>query len=336
MLRLVFVSFCILRLAASVRVPTRRRLAPQETIIGGGVDCGYIAADVQIGTPGKPFSVILDTGSSKTIVPCAGCHDCGHERVYHPTLSRSSEMRSPFAVSYLEGSSLRGQSYLDRIVVDGTDSRMLIGCATVMTRMFREQEAEGICGLNGDAESLVQVLRAQHLLERNTFGLRLCDDTHFSVGEAGVGPWLGMEHVSGNYHVGVRGVGMAGGGGGAFTPLASDWVVDSGSTFIYMRDPERSWLSSALPPPTMRSRVWSDVGCYASTVAMPTVEVFTLDGSLTLRPEQYLYDGPGNDGLRCVGVFDAGRGRNTLGLIGLEGRHTHFDLGSSRISFEEC
>jgi len=38
---------------------------------------GYFAADVCLGNPARTFTLIVDTGSGMTAVPCASCVHCG-------------------------------------------------------------------------------------------------------------------------------------------------------------------------------------------------------------------------------------------------------------------
>ena len=48
-----------------------------DRIGGDPVEEGYYYTVVHIGTPPQRFSVILDTGSVITAVPCDGCANCG-------------------------------------------------------------------------------------------------------------------------------------------------------------------------------------------------------------------------------------------------------------------
>ena len=189
---------------------------------------GYFSATVCLGTPPRPFELIVDTGSSITSVPCRQCTVCGAHRAgrrgrfderasstaertscIDPNLGCASCSRGggcTYKVEYLEGSSLKGRVLRDTVVLapsnvehDGrancanataltaTPSRQsaaaaaaasyycsstaafasastvrslsafrartFFGCQTHETGKFREQTADGILGLQPDAEA---------------------------------------------------------------------------------------------------------------------------------------------------------------------------------------
>ena len=301
----------------------------------GGVHVGYVAATVNIGTPPRNFDVILDTGSSRTVLPCVDCVDCGHEHAYDP--ARSSTARGTqhtFKLRYVEGSSLGGRYWSDVVVVGGDEARMDVGCASTMTKMFRTQAADGIAGLDDDPSSLVQALRAQH--HSNTFGLRLCPgNRYFEVGrfhdeERGV--QAPFHKRNGNYFVNVVGVGVT---GEARLAHGARWLIDSGTTYMYVDSVVLAWVRRRLSKIVGPSDFRSDVGCVRSGASLPDLHLYLGNGaSLRLAPAQYAYrDG----GSLCVGVFATGIGNaNTLGLIALEGRATSFDLVRDIVRFQNC
>ena len=100
----------------------RRRLQLVEELSGDLINLGYYSAELQVGTPPQRFSVIVDTGSSVTAIPCSGCVRCGKHSNPRFEPSRSSTFRSVpcseaeycrscrqqecgYRVSYQEGSS---------------------------------------------------------------------------------------------------------------------------------------------------------------------------------------------------------------------------------------
>ncbi|EOD41665.1 hypothetical protein EMIHUDRAFT_47679, partial [Emiliania huxleyi CCMP1516] len=85
----------------------------------------YYAVVLHIGTPPRPFSLIVDTGSSVTAIVCAGCDRCGrHANARFDPESSHTFARVPcseapqctscqkhtcsYSVSYQEGSSYSG------------------------------------------------------------------------------------------------------------------------------------------------------------------------------------------------------------------------------------
>lgn len=140
---------------------------------------GYYSTVVCLGNPGRPYDLIVDTGSSITAVPCAGCRQCGTHLC--GTNGRFSEKASPtaqavvcpmrsavtglscetcnnrrceYSVRYTEGSSIRGHILNDFAHFKGTSAatlstkaRVYFGCQTQETGMFHKQQADGIIGL---------------------------------------------------------------------------------------------------------------------------------------------------------------------------------------------
>lgn len=166
-----------------------RRLSAQ--ISGNLETLGYYAANICIGSPGTMHQVIIDTGSSMTAVPCATCTSCGHHKnpKYNPSRSRTSErlgcQNPPFnmhcarcertqcgyAVSYTEGSQIRGEVMTDHVHFgDGASSfteRMVVGCQTYETGLFRGQVADGMCARRlraGASDRLVPMQQFDPLL----------------------------------------------------------------------------------------------------------------------------------------------------------------------------
>ena len=106
---------------------------------GDYVNLGYYYTYLSLGTPPQKFSVIVDTGSSLTVVPCKGCRNCGNHMDPKWDYAASSTSRvlscsdpecfvggrgscssgtsCPFSVHYTEGSSLSGSTVADEACV---------------------------------------------------------------------------------------------------------------------------------------------------------------------------------------------------------------------------
>ncbi|KAI8910622.1 aspartic peptidase domain-containing protein [Powellomyces hirtus] len=65
------------------------QLSPSLTATYNNYDCLYYT-NIQLGTPGQWFSVIIDTGSSDLWVPSKKCTTCGTRKRYDPTLSKTA------------------------------------------------------------------------------------------------------------------------------------------------------------------------------------------------------------------------------------------------------
>ena len=62
-------------------------VASWRGLLGGELHTlGYYAINVCVGSPPRPYNLIVDTGSSVTALPCASCTQCGT----HETKRRAS------------------------------------------------------------------------------------------------------------------------------------------------------------------------------------------------------------------------------------------------------
>ena len=162
------------RLHLEVAGALRRQLGlgvVQEEIAGDLVNAGYFSAQLLVGTPPQPFSLIVDTGSSVTAIPCTGCRECGvHSNPrFEPARSQTFERlgcdasagyycascdaasECGYRVAYQEGSSYSGYLALDTIRVGQGGACVQLefpfGCSTEETGLFTSQQADGIMGL---------------------------------------------------------------------------------------------------------------------------------------------------------------------------------------------
>ena len=201
----------------SARSDRRRRLTQvTEALQGDLIALGYFYADLKVGTPPQTFSLIVDTGSSVTAIPCAGCRQCGQHSNprFEPESSVTFQHAScggslyctscsrgvcGYRVSYQEGSSYSGFLARDviRLGLGGAcvTLEFPFGCSTEETGLFTSQQADGIMGLASSRRHADQgnptVLEA--LVER-----RLVDDV-FSLCIGAVRGTLtfGMPQVNG-------------------------------------------------------------------------------------------------------------------------------------------
>lgn len=171
------------------------------------------STEVCLGSPGRRFDLIIDTGSSITAVPCSSCKSCGkhhcgrYGRCFDPKYSPSSRTvncRSPpsgyscercaaadkcqYSVHYTEGSSIQGHvvtdvAHFSRSMPSGASmrvsSRVYFGCQTHESGMFFRQDADGIMGLQPPRARarvpsvLTSLVQGEHA--SNAFSLCLAD-----------------------------------------------------------------------------------------------------------------------------------------------------------------
>lgn len=183
-------------------------------IFGDFRKLAYFYADLFVGSTSQKFSVIADTGSSLTAVPCKTCTDCGtHQNPkYDPASSASAskvtcnlgpcpgigrcdtDNQCGYSMSYAEGSSLNGKLWRDNVYLGGTEAGgppaalsfpFVLGCGQHEGGLFTTQDADGIMGL-GQADENSAILRAMWksgVLSKNIFSLCLS----FSGGALTVG-----------------------------------------------------------------------------------------------------------------------------------------------------
>jgi len=169
--------------------------------LGGSIHGqGYYYATLHLGTPPRPFQVIIDTGSTMTYVPCSTCSHCGKHADPYFDLSSSSSSQTvscsdhdrcytklctgtscSYTRHYAEDSissgtivsdllSLPGPSVQshpgdtsrnDSLASDLSQYRVAFGCEAKETGDIYTQNADGIMGIGRGAISIPAQLAAQ-------------------------------------------------------------------------------------------------------------------------------------------------------------------------------
>ena len=197
--------------------PDGRQLAsvPGAEVRGNLNVLGYFSAELCIGTPQRRFDMIVDTGSTHAVLPCADCTRCGQHRYSNDSETRYNEdasstsqavpctqpppgmkrcdtcerNRCGYQISYYEGSVAKGRLVRDVVWFGATTGgsqhvhvrrpvQTSFGCQTRETGMIFDQVADGIVGL---APSDVPSATLFDYLQRETgcpdvFSLCLGDD----------------------------------------------------------------------------------------------------------------------------------------------------------------
>ncbi|GBG58921.1 hypothetical protein CBR_g24272 [Chara braunii] len=148
-------------------------------VYGSVLTLGYFFAEISIGTPPQNFSVIVDTGSSLTYVPCASCGHCGNHvsppfspaksSTYKVTPCGTSECLScsgnvcNYYIAYGEGSTTQGILGTD-VVTFGLGSpksisaQLSFGCAQYEDSHLYLQRVDGVMGLGRGSKSFINQL----------------------------------------------------------------------------------------------------------------------------------------------------------------------------------
>jgi hypothetical protein len=175
--------------------------------VSGSVIGGYFSTTIALGTPPREFDVIVDTGSTMTYVPCAGCSssgECGahtqRQGPFDPSASstarrvgcKDADCRcgSPtctcgggnvcsYRRSYAEKSSSSGEVVSDVLrLPDGggngsTTTTIVFGCTARETGEIHRQRADGLLGMGLSDDALHAQLARSGAINRQAFGLCL-------------------------------------------------------------------------------------------------------------------------------------------------------------------
>mmetsp|Transcript_6990 Transcript_6990/g.10214 ORF Transcript_6990/g.10214 Transcript_6990/m.10214 type:complete len:478 (+) Transcript_6990:146-1579(+) len=158
--------------------------------------------DLWIGTPFQRQSVIVDTGSGVTAVPCKNCVSCGSEYHTDPYFDEdasetfleisceecsvghcmSHARKCHLEVSYQEGSSWTAHEVTDITYLGGSHEfplesppkdtfQLRFGCQSRVTGLFKTQLEDGIMGMDLSETSFWQQAYAQGVLRNKAFSL---------------------------------------------------------------------------------------------------------------------------------------------------------------------
>jgi hypothetical protein len=171
----------------------RRRLAVDDVAGGasatilaslrGDLRLGYFSTIVGIGTPPQYFELIVDTGSTITAVPCAGCTQCGSHHKFDADRSSTAKRcvggaECSYFIRYQEGSSYQGRYVTDRFTIGSAHACSALpyrfGCSASEAGLFRSQIADGILGIAPTRQprrTLQDALVAQRSIREDVFSL---------------------------------------------------------------------------------------------------------------------------------------------------------------------
>lgn len=256
------------------------------TLHGAVKDFGYFYSSLYLGTPPKKFSVIVDTGSTMTYVPCSTCGKrCGpnHQdssfdpgasstavrischsddcKCGSPICACSKDEECMYSRSYAEQSSSTGVLLEDVLALHdgGPGVRVAFGCETRETGEIYNQRADGLFGLGRSDDSLIQQLVKSGSIDNQfslCFGL-VEGDGVLLLGESPALKDVSLTYTplvesptNGNYYtVNMGSIRVA---GKTLDILPSTFhvgystVLDSGTTFTYIPSEAFSRFSEAV------------------------------------------------------------------------------------------
>ena len=279
----------------------RRRLLPRRlagwagSLHGNLHTLGYFSADVCVGTPGRSFDLIVDTGSALTAFPCASCSHCGLHKHGSVNGARYSESQSStnqkvacskpppgmhcrscdgsacaYGVSYTEGSTIKGHMSRDKFWFGKSDGSRIgvdasFGCQTYESGMFNTQVADGITGWSMGRsygptlfDWFLQGTKAPDVFSMclsETIGAMVLGGAVPAALPAG-GQWIPYTGGS-SYTVELVDIKLDGKSTGASSSNYRSTIVDSGTTFMYL-------------PPTVRAPAPAATAATAAAAATST------------------------------------------------------------------
>eukprot|EP00899_Mesostigma_viride_P004461 jgi/Mesvir1/14015/Mv21630-RA.2 len=257
----------VLPLTFKVSKMPRALLGSAQLPLGGSIrGQGYYYVVIHIGTPPQRFTVIVDTGSTVTYVPCNTCTKCGtHDDARYDPGASSTSSEVPcgsaecavagtctdnvcrYTRHYAEKSSTTGRVVKDTLDLGGGvgNVEVIFGCEESETGDIYSQDADGIMGLGQGGISIPNQLVAAGATD-NVFSM--CYGGFNGGGAIVFGSaiptsapepqWTPLLQSSYSYYV-VRSTGMA--VGGVALPVSDPdfavgygTVLDSGTTFSYV------------------------------------------------------------------------------------------------------
>jgi hypothetical protein len=183
----------------------RRRLQsnhPHTQKIYQGYGAYYV--DIYVGSPPQRQTVLVDTGSENTGIPCSDCVDCGHDHTdpsFNQILSDSfqylqcsechmgrcdvNDNTCKVRSEYAEQSAWEGKEIQDNVYLGASDTGKFdehnrfhakLFCMESVGGAFREQLANGIMGLGATKGSFWRQMYDQGFIESKQFSI--CLDQH--------------------------------------------------------------------------------------------------------------------------------------------------------------
>lgn len=187
-----------------------RKLFPNMTkVYGNSSELSYYYINMYVGNPPSRQSLIIDTASQITAIPCSPlCTSCGPHMNEFYKLKNFSQIlqcnhnycesqtkklcnarnQCSFRNLYAENSSIEGvyfEEYVNFATIgNGTKgANVILGCTTNESNLFYSQSADGIMGLGNSNQSFSSVLAKKGIIPEDLFSICLSQsEGFFSLG----------------------------------------------------------------------------------------------------------------------------------------------------------
>ncbi|KAI9371548.1 aspartic peptidase domain-containing protein [Aspergillus egyptiacus] len=314
-----------------------------------GLDYSYFST-VNIGTPGQPVWMMLDTGGANTWVFGSDCtaEPCRMHNTFGNGSSSTAEMTTdPFKVGYGSGN-VTGVLATDHLRIGDIDVIMTFGVANNATDEFKDYPIDGILGLGRSETSMgkpafMDLVAEQKQLESNVVGFHLSrssdgardgtvtfggvDKTKFD-GEIA---YTDVAESSIHWNIPLDDASVDGRSLGFANKTA---IIDTGTSYSLLPPKDAESLHALIPGSQRVSDENFALPCDSSVVVK-----FTFSGkSYSMPPRDYIGD-PLESGGGCISTIIAeavfGDDVLVLGDTFLKNVYTVFDFDNDRIGFAE-
>ncbi|KAK9278812.1 hypothetical protein L1049_028391 [Liquidambar formosana] len=338
-----------------------------------GQGSGEYISRIGIGTPPKPFSMVLDTGSDISWLQCRPCLACYQQTdpifdpssssSYSPLTCDSSACRSlefqlcmggtcVYDVSYGDGSSTTGDlvSETASFGSSGSVPKIAIGCGHLNQGLF--VGSAGLLGLGGDALSLTSQIKASSfsycLVDRDATSSSTLDFNTPRPGDSVTAPLHRNSRAATFYYVGLTGLSVD---GELLSIPSSDFdisssgnggiIVDSGTTITRLQTQVYNSLRDAFARKTRDLPSASGVAlfdtCYdlssKKNAKVPTVAFHFAGGKSLPLPAKNVLIPVDSDGTFCFAFAATRSSMSIIGNVQQQSIRVSFDLAKSLVGF---
>ncbi|GJJ14459.1 hypothetical protein Clacol_008723 [Clathrus columnatus] len=310
--------------------------------------------NITIGTPGQPFFIDFDTGSSDLWVPSSSCTSstCGPKNKYNATDSSTAEPQpGSFGITYGDGSTVSGGVKTDTVTVAGVVAdNQFFSPVTTLSDNFEDNPIDGILGMAyPELSSLGQdpffvTAFSQGAVPKNEFAFKLASSgSSLYLGGTDSSLYTG----SIEFHVvsGSQGFWQIGGASiavGSNTAVSNfQTIIDTGTTLVYGPPSAVETLYSKIPGSEASNE---QEGFYTFPCSSVPSVSFSWDGGnpgLSRVPSKvnlFNLGTAGEGSSQCVGGIagqDLGLGDNVwlLGDGFLQNVYTVFSFAQNAVGF---
>ncbi|KAJ8752721.1 hypothetical protein K2173_007031 [Erythroxylum novogranatense] len=334
---------------------------------------GEYFSRVGVGSPAKPFFMVLDTGSDLTWLQCEPCSDCYRQSdpIFNPTASSSyrpiscgtpqcnslemSSCRSDqclYQVNYGDGSFTFGQFISEKLSFgsSGAVDNIALGCGHDNEGLF--VGSAGLLGLGGGPLSLTSQLKASSfsycLVNRDSTGSSSLDFNSALPSDSVTASLMRNPKIKTFYYVGLTGMSVGGqkvsipqsvfqvdesGNGGI--------IVDCGTAITRLQTDAYNSLRDSFVSMTQHLRSTSGVAlfdtCYdlsgLTSVKVPTVAFQFSEGRAVNLPAANYLIPVNSAGTYCFAFAPTSSSLSIIGNVQQQGIRVSFDLANNRVGF---